>query len=1534
MKHLTSPQRGLLAVAVMGMVGFFLFSPSATATITVINSFPYTASQTGTNFSETLLVAGTNLSTSGSALNINGHDIVVYLVNDTITFGTDNGDGYYGIQLNYSSYNIKIIGGTIYHGGTGDRNVCLRLVGTNDVLIEGTDMRVAGTNGHCVFSPSLGEPGNYNIEVSGGHYRSDVTGYTNRCNYDGCAMWFGTTYRGYGDYHFKIHGINLITGPSQGLVVTGRSGGNEALVFIYACTLQSDARNYFYTSGDNTCFSAANPYQLVAGRLAGGSEIHDNVITSGTNYGGSRGIIMEMCAGTPDNYVKVYNNYVDVHEGPNLEESEGLVQVLRMRFGNKYVHVYDNVFIGTGSRNHGSSYGGEVAVFRLTATDEEGHVPDHGIIIERNLFRAQALSDNVAAWAGVFESFPGVGNIYRYNRFESSGSIICFGETNHGADGIMLLGDTLVRLTPSYNPKTVVVGWRDYFSASNDTLRDCVFLGGASDDDIVFDASGSDYRLERTLAIRVLGNNGLPVPGASVRVVNNYGNTVINGTTDGNGFVIGAVAYRWEQNPGADSTDFNDFTVTAVKNSDTTRLTFTVNATSTSPTLTLAATPGEEPTDDTTPPGQINLNAVPGAAHGEIDLNWTAPGDDGYTGTANHYVIKYSSTPITDANWTQATTVPNPPAPAAAGTAQSMTITGLEEGRQYYVAIKAYDENNNESPLSNVPQSFAAGIAPPSSLQAWLDTYGASVTLTCGVVSSYHTLKYQFALDTMVTFPTPRLADGNIGGSTVSTLFGSLLSMTYYWRCRAIADDNSDTSAWSSIQTFTFNTNNPPTVPNHLTPANGDSITADPIVLVVENAVDPDGDALVYDFWLSTDSAFTAVVDSVKNVPEGTGQTSATFSQFTPQEGQRYWWRCRAGDGSLWSSYSTPTSFVWVKFSSGGDCDNPPSLPTLFSPKDGSGVNTAQPTLCITNSTPAQGCLEPQMYIFEIYGDSILTTPVIPPTMVSEELETTCFTVPTPLPSGRYYWWRVRCFNGTAYSEWAGPFTFHTPNVPPEAPALLSPRDGDTVSTVVPALTVETAVDPDGTPLTYFFEVSQYADFSAIAASGSVYNYRGSISWTVKNELQNNSGYYWRARAYDGIAFSDYSEPTSFYIDVGDNTPPSPPTVLSPTNGSTVDTTQPTLMVLNGSDSDGDELTYEFEVYNHSDELIASVFGVAEGSSSTGWTVTTALTDSAVYYWRARCYDGSELSAWTPLIEFTVLLSQEANEPPSLPVPILPALGDTVMFTPIVLLIENSIDPDGDNILYDFWVYSDASLTQVVQTKFDVPQTPTQTSALFDFQPINGHRYWWQVRAKDGQHVTALTSPMWFVFNSSTTGQDDYMAAPSGPENGSVVLTNKPTLAATNIAAAGDNYYYFEVANDSNFFSPVVSSPPVAEEEGGVTHWRVSEELASGETYYWRVRVNNYAYSPVAQFTVDYQIYASPNPVHFRRGEYVTFHLPDEPVDLFIQTVSGETVQLVRNVSGDWRWEGLNNSGRQVAVGIYLWYVPGTPYKGKIMVKP
>ena len=119
------------------------------------------------------------------------------------------------------------------------------------------------------------------------------------------------------------------------------------------------------------------------------------------------------------------------------------------------------------------------------------------------------------------------------------------------------------------------------------------------------------------------------------------------------------------------------------------------------------------PRDDKTAPAAVtDLKAEAGKGEGSVSLAWTAPGDDGAEGTAAVYQIKYAPKPIvefvtwpgqrqTHINFWGSANVPDEPSPAKAGTRQSYTVKGLAPGT-YWFALKARDERNNQSGLSNV----------------------------------------------------------------------------------------------------------------------------------------------------------------------------------------------------------------------------------------------------------------------------------------------------------------------------------------------------------------------------------------------------------------------------------------------------------------------------------------------------------------------------------------------------------------------------------------------------------------------------------------------------------------------------------------------------------------------------------------------------------------------------------------------------------------------------------------------------------------
>ena len=78
--------------------------------------------------------------------------------------------------------------------------------------------------------------------------------------------------------------------------------------------------------------------------------------------------------------------------------------------------------------------------------------------------------------------------------------------------------------------------------------------------------------------------------------------------------------------------------------------------------------------------------------------------------------------------------------------------------------------------------------------------------------------------------------------------------------------------------------------------------------------------------------------------------------------------------------------------------------------------------------------------------------------------------------------------------------------------------------------------------------------------------------------LLDNTGYYWRARTFDGIDYSAWMKTAGLFVNTV-NDKPLEPAISAPAQDSEVTSRQPTLEVTNAFDADNDPLTYEFEVY-------------------------------------------------------------------------------------------------------------------------------------------------------------------------------------------------------------------------------------------------------------------------------------------------------------------------------------------------------------------
>jgi chitodextrinase len=134
---------------------------------------------------------------------------------------------------------------------------------------------------------------------------------------------------------------------------------------------------------------------------------------------------------------------------------------------------------------------------------------------------------------------------------------------------------------------------------------------------------------------------------------------------------------------------------------------------------------------DTLRPAAASV-AVSAVTDSTATLAWTAVGDDSLSGTATSYDIRYSTAPITAANFSSATAATGGPTPAAPGTAQSLIVRGLSRQVTYYFALRTADEAGNRSALSNVPSATTTDTMAPAAIHnlaasfVWMSWHGSA----------------------------------------------------------------------------------------------------------------------------------------------------------------------------------------------------------------------------------------------------------------------------------------------------------------------------------------------------------------------------------------------------------------------------------------------------------------------------------------------------------------------------------------------------------------------------------------------------------------------------------------------------------------------------------------------------------------------------------------------------------------------------------------------------------------------------------------
>ncbi len=242
----------------------------------------------------------------------------------------------------------------------------------------------------------------------------------------------------------------------------------------------------------------------------------------------------------------------------------------------------------------------------------------------------------------------------------------------------------------------------------------------------------------------------------------------------------------------------------------------------------------------------------------------------------------------------------------------------LTDHQEYWWRAKAVDAEGCESPFSEV-LSFVTSIGnigptAPVVVEPELDELVDEGRPTIVVENAFDAdrdpLTYVFEVDTAESFDSANLQRSNPvieGIPTVGTSWrvDRPLQDNAVYYVRVQASDGAIDGPFGESRFRTNYLDDPPTAPFPLDPPDGGTIENQRPRFTVRNAVDPDGETLLYHIQVFADDQATELVVERADVPESFEVSFWRVNQSLLSGA--YWWRARAvdsGGGGPWSSLS------------------------------------------------------------------------------------------------------------------------------------------------------------------------------------------------------------------------------------------------------------------------------------------------------------------------------------------------------------------------------------------------------------------------------------------------------------------------------------------------------------------------------------------------------------------------------------------------------------------------------------------------------
>ena len=612
----------------------------------------------------------------------------------------------------------------------------------------------------------------------------------------------------------------------------------------------------------------------------------------------------------------------------------------------------------------------------------------------------------------------------------------------------------------------------------------------------------------------------------------------------------------------------------------------------------------------------------------------------------------------------------------------SMSVPGfLNDGTQYYWRVRAVNASGESS---WVIRSFYNCASPPSGPE--LSYPGdASHTPDSPLIfmwkASGGAVKYHLQVSKQNNFANLDINENNYPSlQFIASLPND--GTTYYWRVRALNAAN--LGNWSAVRSFVKGSYpqvnlTPPVL---ISPAQNANVAG----TSVSFNWNPVAGANHYVVQAARDSNFS---DQIFSDPGSTG-TSITRSNF-PNNGTRIYWRVRAvAYGSGFGEWST-SSFI---------SGHLPLPPVLISPANNSNFAGTSPIMFTWN--PSDGATK-----YHLQSSSNINFSTFK--INNSTLTATSYEISGSYPvNPQTIYWRVKAGNlHNNWSDWSEVRSYvHGPPLPPPVPTLISPAPNAQISEG----SITFTWNPSAGATRYHIQVSRKSNFSNTDNNDD--------SLTTTSYVKPSSAletYYWRVRAGNTVAWSNWSEARSF------NRVTPPPPIPEPVSPGIKANVPGTTVTFNWNPSSG-ATRYHLQVGTSSIFLHPLLFN-NDDIGSTQMAVPGFPDDGTSFYWRVRAFN--EAGGWSEWNvqsrSFVNGLKQVQVPPPAVPILTAPAVGVILSGNSVAFSwsqVKNAVKYQlqiGTNNSFDTFFFNNSNINATSHT---VPNFPP-----------GANRYYWRVRA-------------------------------------------------------------------------------------------------------------------------------------------------------------------------------------------------------------